>query len=67
MFAALQRIGATRTAVIMTFEAFAAAGLAAIVLDETLGALQLLGALAIVAGAVLVTVSTPRPDPVPEL
>ena len=67
MFAALQRIGATRTAVIMTFEAFAAAGLAAVVLDESLGAAQLLGGVAIVGGAVLVTLASPQPDPVPEL
>jgi drug/metabolite transporter (DMT)-like permease len=67
MFAALQRIGATRTAVVMTFEAFAAAGLGALVLEETLGGPQLVGGVAIVTGALLVTLAAPQPEPVPEL
>jgi drug/metabolite transporter (DMT)-like permease len=54
MFAALRRVGATRTAVVMTFEAFAAAMMAAVFLDESLGVGQVIGGVAIVAGAALV-------------
>ena len=67
LFAALPLLGAGRTAVVMTFEAFAAAGLAALFLDESLGAAQLLGGIAIVGGAMLVTSTGEAAEPVPEL
>jgi drug/metabolite transporter (DMT)-like permease len=54
MFGALRRLGPTRTAVILTFEVVATVVLAALFLDETLRALQLVGGAAIAVGAVLV-------------
>jgi drug/metabolite transporter (DMT)-like permease len=59
MFAALRKLGPTRTAVILTFEVFATVVLAALFLDETLRPLQAIGGIAIAAGAVLVTLATP--------
>jgi drug/metabolite transporter (DMT)-like permease len=53
MFATLRRIGARRTSVIMMTEALFAILLAAVFLDETIGPVQLLGGLAILAAAVL--------------
>jgi drug/metabolite transporter (DMT)-like permease len=50
-FAALARIGASRTAVVMTLEAFSAVALAAIFLGEGLSGVQALGGVAIVAAA----------------
>jgi drug/metabolite transporter (DMT)-like permease len=67
MFAALQRIGPTRTAVVMTFEAFASAGLAAIFLGESLGPGQAVGGAAIIAGAVIVTSRTAESVPEAEV
>ena len=60
-FAALIRLGATRTAVVMTLEAFFTVVLGAAFLDESLGATQLLGGAAILAAAGLVAMSR-RPD-----
>lgn len=67
MFAALGRLGATRTAVILTFEVFATVVLAALFLDERLRAIQLVGGVAIAAGAVLVARAgaAPAPEPAP--
>lgn len=65
MFAGLHLLGASRTAVVMTLEAVFAIVLAAIFLGEELGALQIVGGAAILAGAVVVALS-PR-APVPEL
>lgn len=65
MFAALRRLGPTRTSVILTFEVFATVLLAAVFLDETLKPVQALGGVAIAAGAVLVTLATPAPAPAP--
>ena len=55
MFAALHRLGPSRTSVIMTLEAFFAVVLSAVLLDESIGALQALGGVAILAAAVLVS------------
>jgi drug/metabolite transporter (DMT)-like permease len=54
MFAALRRLGPSPTAVVMTLEAVSAIVLSAIFLDETLGALQLVGGAAILVATVLV-------------
>lgn len=53
-FAALARIGASRTAVIMTFEAVTAAALGAVLLGEQLGPLQAIGGASVLAAAVLI-------------
>ena len=52
MFAALRRIGAGRTSVVMTVEALSAVVLAGLFLGETLRPLQAVGGAAILAGAV---------------
>ncbi|HEX7276537.1 MAG TPA: DMT family transporter [Acidimicrobiales bacterium] len=54
MFAGLSRLGASRTAVVMTLEAFVAVALAAAFLGESLVPAQLVGGAAIVAAAVVV-------------
>jgi drug/metabolite transporter (DMT)-like permease len=54
MYAALPRLGAGPTAVVMTLEAFVALVLAVPLLDETLRGWQLLGGAAIVAAAIVV-------------
>lgn len=54
MFAALRRIGAGPTAVVMTLEAFFAIVLAAVFLDEGLRPLQGVGGIAILAATVLI-------------
>jgi drug/metabolite transporter (DMT)-like permease len=54
MFAALRRLGPTRAAVLLTFEVVATVVLAALFLDERLRAIQLVGGVAIAAGAVLI-------------
>jgi drug/metabolite transporter (DMT)-like permease len=53
MFAALRRLGPTRTAVLLTVEMLGTVALAAAFLDETLRGLQLVGGIAIATGAVL--------------
>jgi drug/metabolite transporter (DMT)-like permease len=57
MFAALRRIGSSRTSVLLTLEAVFAIILAAIFLDEALGAVQALGGAAVLAGAVIISLS----------
>jgi drug/metabolite transporter (DMT)-like permease len=53
-FAALARIGASHTAVVMTLEAFSAVVLAAIFLGEGISAAQALGGLAILSAAAVI-------------
>ena len=53
-FAALARIGASHTAVVMTLEAFSAVVLAAIFLNEGISTVQALGGLAIVTAAAVI-------------
>jgi drug/metabolite transporter (DMT)-like permease len=54
MFASLRRIGAGRTAVVMTLEAFFSIVLAAALLDESMRPLQGVGGTAILAATVLI-------------
>lgn len=54
MFAGLSRLGASRTAVVMTLEAFVAVALGAAFLGESLVAAQLVGGTAIVAAAAVI-------------
>ena len=61
MFAALRRLGPSRTGVALTLEALFAIILAGIFLDETLRPLQLVGGAAILAATVLIAVSRPTP------
>lgn len=61
MFAALPLLGPSRTSVVMTLEAVFAIVLAAAFLGEELGALQVVGGAAILAGAVLVAISPRSP------
>lgn len=65
MYAALPRLGAGPTAVVMTLEAFVALALAVPLLRETLRPVQVLGGLAIVAAAVVVARGT-HEGPAPE-
>ena len=64
MFAALGRIGPTRTAVVLTFELVAAVVLAALFLDESLGVLHVVGGAAVLTGAVLAVLLPTRGEPV---
>jgi drug/metabolite transporter (DMT)-like permease len=57
MFAALRRLGPSPTAVVMTLEALSAIVLAAVFLDETLNAVQLVGGAAILVATVLVALT----------
>ena len=61
MFAALRRLGPSRTGVVLTLEALFAVVLAGIFLDETLRALQLVGGAAILAATVLIAVGRRTP------
>lgn len=54
LFAALVRLGASRTAVVMTLEAFSAVVLGALLLGETIGPVQLAGGLGILVAVLLV-------------
>jgi drug/metabolite transporter (DMT)-like permease len=65
MFAALRRLGPSPTAVVMTLEAVSAIVLAAVFLDETLTALQLIGGVAILAATLLVGLTHEAPAEVP--
>ena len=65
MFAALRRLGPSPTAVVMTLEAVSAIVLAALFLDETLNALQLVGGVAILAATLLVGLTQETPAEVP--
>jgi drug/metabolite transporter (DMT)-like permease len=62
LFAALSRLGASRTAVVMTLEALSGVVLAAVLLGETIGLVQLVGGAAILAATVLISTSRPTPD-----
>lgn len=57
-FAALSRIGASRTAVVMTFEAVTAVVLGAVILGEHLGPLEAIGGTSVLAAAVLIATTT---------
>ena len=61
MFAALRRLGSQRTSVLLTLEAVFAIVLAAIFLDEGLGAAQALGGAAVLAGAIIISLTPLRP------
>lgn len=58
LYAALGHLTAGATAVVMTLEAFVTVGLAAVVLDERIRPLQLVGGVVVVAAAVLVAVGS---------
>jgi drug/metabolite transporter (DMT)-like permease len=60
-FVALDRLGASRTAVIMTLEAASAVVLTAVFLGEPLRLLEVIGGLAVLAGAALAGLATPAP------
>jgi drug/metabolite transporter (DMT)-like permease len=60
LFAGLSRVGATRTAVVMTLEAVFGVALAAAFLGEGLSAGQLAGGAAVVTGAALAALAAPR-------
>lgn len=60
LFAALRRLGATRTSVAMTTEALAAVVLGAVVLNEPLSLLQGVGGASILAATVLIALSPIR-------
>lgn len=62
LFAALKRLGASRTAVVMTLEAFSAVVLGALLLHERIGVRQGLGGVAILAATVVI--STAKAPPV---
>jgi drug/metabolite transporter (DMT)-like permease len=55
LFAALGRLGASRTAVVMTLEALSSVVLAALLLGETIGGIQLVGGAAVLAATVLIS------------
>jgi drug/metabolite transporter (DMT)-like permease len=57
LFAALSRLGASRTAVVMTLEALSAVVLGALLLGETIGPVQLVGGAAILAATLLISAS----------
>lgn len=66
LFAALKRLGASRTSVVMTLEALSAVVLGALVLGEPLAAVQLVGGAAILAATVLISTSKAAPPVVLE-
>ena len=61
MFAALRRLGSQRTSVLLTLEAVFAIVLAALFLDEGLAAAQALGGAAVLAAAVIISLTPLRP------
>ena len=61
MFAALRRLGSQRTSVLLTLEAVFAIVLAAIFLDEGLGAAQAVGGAAVLVAAVIISLTPLRP------
>jgi drug/metabolite transporter (DMT)-like permease len=63
MFAALRRLGSQRTSVLLTLEAVFAIVLAAIFLGEQLGAAQAVGGAAVLAAAIIISL-TPLHPPV---
>jgi drug/metabolite transporter (DMT)-like permease len=60
MFAALKRIGPSRTAIAMTLEALFAVLLGALVLDERIGPLEMAGGAAILAATALISLGEKR-------
>ena len=64
LFAALALLGASRTAVVMTLEALSGVVLAALLLGETIGLVQLVGGAAILVAVVLISTSRANPPPV---
>jgi drug/metabolite transporter (DMT)-like permease len=62
LFGALKRLGASRTAIVMTMEALSAVVLSALVLGERIGAREAVGGAAILAATVLVS-SSRRTEP----
>lgn len=56
MFAAIERVGATRAAVVMSLEAFSAVVLGALLLGEQLRAVQLLGGAIVLSAATLIAI-----------
>lgn len=58
LYAALANLAAGATAVVMTLEAFVTVGLAAVVLDERIKPLQLVGGVVVVVAAVVVALET---------
>jgi drug/metabolite transporter (DMT)-like permease len=73
LFAALRRMGASQTAIVMTMEALSAVVLGALLLGERLGLRQAVGGAAILAATVLVSsvrqrqpVAGRKPEPEPE-
>lgn len=60
LFAALARLGPSRTAVVMTLEAFSAVVLGAVLLGETIGPIQLLGGAGILAAVLLISAAPRR-------
>ena len=63
LYAALRRIGATRTSIWLNLEAVTAVVLAGLFLGERLLPVQLLGGAAVAAGAVLATLASARVAP----
>jgi drug/metabolite transporter (DMT)-like permease len=61
MFAALRRIGSQRTSVLLTLEAVCAIVLAAIFLGEGLALVQALGGAAVLAAALIISLTPVRP------
>jgi len=61
MFAALRRLGSQRTSVLLTLEAVFAIVLAAAFLGEGLGATQALGGAAVLAAAIIISLTPLRP------
>jgi drug/metabolite transporter (DMT)-like permease len=57
LFAALIRVGPTRTAVLLNVEAVATVALAGLFLGEVVAPLQLVGGLAVLSGSVFITLS----------
>ena len=66
LYAALANLAAGAAAVVMTLEAFVTVGLAALLLDERIRPLQLVGGLVVVAAAALVAIGLRSPVVDPE-
>lgn len=65
MLGSIQRLGAGTTAIIQTLEPAITAGLAAVILEESLAARQYAGGALILLGVVLLRLAAPRHEPVP--
>jgi drug/metabolite transporter (DMT)-like permease len=66
LFAALKRLGASRTAVVMTLEALSAVVLGAVILGEPVTIVQVLGGAGILAATVVIATSKANPPVVLE-